>query len=107
MGRCLTCRQRWLEYDEAMKKKTASDGVVIKGPYKTSGNIDPVKLRAVIRRLQAATPFDANKKVKPIRVQDTATGSGMIRLVFGSPRTTGKAKAKSRPAARKRSSAEG
>ena len=33
-----------------MKRKSAGNGVVIKSLGKTSGNIDPVKLRAVIRR---------------------------------------------------------
>lgn len=90
-----------------MKKPATRHGVVIKSPGKTSGNIDQAKLRAVIRRLQAGVTYDANEKVKPIRVQDTATGSGMIRLVFGTPRTGRKAKAKARPAARTRSPAEG
>ena len=77
-----------------MKKKSASNGVVIKSLGKTSGNIDTVKLRAVIRRLQADRLVDADAKVRPIRIEDTATGSGKIQLVFGSPRPGKKAKPK-------------
>ena len=66
-----------------MKKKSASNGVVIKSLGKTSGNIDPVKLRAVIRRLQADMVIDLSKKMRPIGVKDTASGSGAIRFSFG------------------------
>ncbi len=77
-----------------MNKKSAGNGVVIKSLGKTSGNIDPVKLRAVIRRLQADMSFSVDEPVGPIRVEDTATGSGKIRLVFGAPRTVKKVKTK-------------
>jgi len=88
-----------------MKNRTASNGVVIKSLGKASGNIDPVKLRAVIRRLQADRPVAADEKVRPIRIQDTATGSGKIQLVFGAPRSGKKAKAK--PASRARAQSVG
>jgi len=78
-----------------MKKKSASNGVVIKSLGKTSGNIDPAKLRAVIRRLQADMSFDVNEKIGPIRIEDTASGSGAIRFAFGKP-----APAKARPPAK-------
>jgi len=77
-----------------MKKKSANNGVVIKPLGKTSGNIDPAKLRAVIRRLQADMPFAVNKKIGPIRVEDTASGSGAIRFAFGTPGTVAKPTAK-------------
>jgi hypothetical protein len=75
-----------------MKKKTAANPVVIKSLGKTTGNIDPVKLRAVIRELQATRV--PTQKAGPIRIQDTASGSGQIRLTFGDHRPGGKAKAK-------------
>lgn len=66
-----------------MKKKSAGHGVVIKSLGKSSGNIDPVKLRAVIRRLQADMVIDVTKRTAPIRVEDTASGSGAISFAFG------------------------
>jgi hypothetical protein len=63
-----------------MKKKSAANGVVIKSLGKTSGNIDSVKLRSVIRELQAAPTPAA--KAGPIRIEDTASGSGAIRFSF-------------------------
>lgn len=79
-----------------MKKKSAGNGVVIKSLGKSSGNIDPVKLRAVIRRIQADMVIDVTKRTGPIRVEDTASGSGAIRFSFGSAASVPKPRAKAK-----------
>ena len=79
-----------------MKKKSAGNGVVIKSLGKSSGNIDPVKLRAVIRRIQADMVIDLTKRTGPIRVEDTASGSGAISFAFGNAASAAKPRAKAK-----------
>ncbi|WP_324318454.1 hypothetical protein [Arenimonas sp.] len=73
-----------------MKKKPATNPVVIKSLGKYSGNIDTAKLRAVIREIRASSPLE--KKSGPLRIEDTASGSGHIGFAFGESKAHGKTK---------------